>query len=101
MKEKRMIITINEELCTGCGRCVNSCPTSALELVDEKVILKDEKLCDGFGSCIAVCPANALSIEIREADPFDWDILTKIDFEDFLDKLTLHYKPVPLKGTDK
>lgn len=97
MKEKRMIIAIDEELCTGCGRCINSCPTSALEMKDEKAHLRDERLCDGFGSCIAVCPFNALYIEEREAEPFDWSVLSEIDFEKFIDKLTLHYKPVPLK----
>ena len=95
-KIERMIIAVDEDLCIGCGRCVNSCPTNALELVYEKVKLKDEKLCDGFGSCIAVCPTNALYIEIREAHPFDWGILTKIKFEDFIEKLSRHYNPEPI-----
>ncbi|MBO8181601.1 MAG: 4Fe-4S binding protein [Archaeoglobus sp.] len=97
---KRMIIAINEDLCVGCGRCVNSCPTNALELRNEKAALKDERICDGFGSCIAVCPENALYIEEREAEPFDWDILAKIDFEDFIEKLSLHYKPQSIKEED-
>jgi ferredoxin len=92
-KVERMIIAIDEDLCIGCGRCVNSCPTNALELRDDKASLKDEKLCDGFGSCIAVCSENALYIEVREAEPFNWDVLSQIDFEDFLEKLSLHYKP--------
>ncbi len=90
---RRMIIAIDEDLCTGCGRCVNSCPTSALEIKDGKARLRDENLCDGFGSCIAVCPSNAIYIEIREAKPFDWKVLEQIDFETFLDKLSKHYKP--------
>jgi ferredoxin len=94
---KRMIIAVDEDLCTGCGRCINSCPTNALELRDGKVALKDERLCDGFGSCIAVCPQNALYIEEREAEPFDWEILNEIPFEDFIEKLTLHYRPQPIR----
>ncbi len=92
-----MIIAIDENACTGCGRCVNSCPTSALEVVDGKAKLKNERLCDGFGSCIAVCPTNALYIEVREAEPFDWEILNEISFEDFLEKLSKHFKPEPLE----
>jgi ferredoxin len=92
-KIKRMIIAIDQEACIGCGRCVNSCPTSALELKDGKVRLKDERLCDGFGSCIAVCPSNALYIEVREAEPFDWNVLREISFDDFLEKLEKHYRP--------
>ncbi|ADC64248.1 4Fe-4S ferredoxin iron-sulfur binding domain protein [Ferroglobus placidus DSM 10642] len=93
---KRLIIAINEETCIGCGRCVESCPTKALELKDGKAKLKDESLCDGFGSCIAVCPTHSLYLEEREAKPFDWSILQKIDFEEFLDKLVKHYKPKEL-----
>jgi ferredoxin len=92
-KTERMIISIDPDLCIGCGRCINSCPTGALEMEDDKAKLKDEKLCDGFGSCIAVCPSNALYIEVREAEQFDWNILNKLDFEVFLDKLYRHYKP--------
>ncbi len=94
---KRMIIAINEETCIGCGRCVESCPTGALELKDGKARLKSERLCDGFGSCIAVCPTHSLFIEEREAEPFDWSVLQKIDFETFLEKLSKHYKPEEVK----
>lgn len=93
MKEKRMIIAIDENLCIGCGRCVEACPTSALELKDDKARLRDERLCDGFGSCIAVCPSSALHIEVRESEPFDWSILSRISFEDFIEKLAKHYRP--------
>jgi len=94
---KRMIIAINTETCIGCGRCVESCPTNALEMIDGKAVLIDERACDGFGSCIAVCPSHSLYIEEREAEPFDWSILEKIDFDVFIDKLYKHYKPAELE----
>ncbi len=96
----RMIIAVDIDACIGCGRCVNSCPTGALELKDDNAWLKDEKLCDGFGSCIAVCPENALYIDIRAAEPFDWSIMKKISFEDFVEKLQKHYQPEAIRETD-
>lgn len=45
--------------CTGCGACVEVCPTSALTLVEGKAHL-DETLCRGCEACVAACPAGAL-----------------------------------------
>ena len=45
--------------CTGCGACIELCPTGALTLVDGKAYL-DEALCKGCEACIKACPAGAL-----------------------------------------
>lgn len=68
---KRKIITINEELCDGCGNCVSACSEGALQIVDGKAKLVKENFCDGFGDCIGECPTGALKIEEREAEAFD------------------------------
>lgn len=63
----RKIIKIDEELCNGCGLCVNACHESAIGLVDGKAKLLRDDYCDGLGNCLPVCPTNAISFEEREA----------------------------------
>ncbi|MGB4660489.1 MAG: 4Fe-4S binding protein [Mobilitalea sp.] len=62
----RKIITINEELCNGCGICVNACHESAIGLVNGKAKLLRDDYCDGLGACLPGCPMNAISFEERD-----------------------------------
>ncbi len=68
---KRNIITINEDLCNGCGACVSGCHEGALKMIDGKARIISELYCDGLGACIGECPVDAITIEEREAEPYD------------------------------
>lgn len=68
---KRQIITIDEDLCNGCGKCIPGCPEGALRIVEGKARLVGDRLCDGLGACIGECPMGAIHIEEREAELYD------------------------------
>jgi ferredoxin len=64
---KRKIIKIDENLCNGCGLCVDACHESAIQLVDGKAKLMRDDYCDGLGNCLPACPTGAITFEEREA----------------------------------
>jgi ferredoxin len=46
---KRLMIHIDEGLCTGCGNCVPGCAEGALQIIDGKAKVVSESFCDGLG----------------------------------------------------
>ena len=67
----RDIISIDEELCDGCGECVPSCVEGALRIVNGKARVVSDVLCDGMGACVGECPTGALTVIARDAPEFD------------------------------
>ncbi len=58
-----MSITIDSELCSGCGACQASCPYGGIEIVDDKACITDD--CNLCGACVESCTTNAI-ILIKE-----------------------------------
>jgi electron transfer flavoprotein alpha subunit len=59
-----MSITIDSELCTGCGNCVANCPYGGIEVIDDKACINDD--CNLCGACVEACPVDAIILEREE-----------------------------------
>ncbi len=70
-KVLRRIVEIDEDLCDGCGICVEACKEGAIQIVNGKAKLVEEKLCDGLGVCIGHCPKGAIRFVEKEAEEFE------------------------------
>jgi len=55
---------VNPKNCTGCGVCLECCPSQAIALENDKAIIEGKK-CIGCGECLVVCKVGAVR--------FRWD----------------------------
>ena len=67
----RKIVHIDEEKCTGCGKCIIDCHEMALQIVDGKAKIVKDIYCDGLGDCLKSCPEDAITIIEREAEDYN------------------------------
>jgi ferredoxin len=56
-----MAVTIDEEKCTACGTCVDSCPVAALSINGKAKVNADE--CIDCGTCVDECPEGAITLD--------------------------------------
>jgi ferredoxin len=72
--QKPRYVTFDATLCvhsrsqvTGCTRCLELCPTSAITPDGDHVII-DPNVCAGCGQCAAACPTGAASYALPSED---------------------------------
>jgi NAD-dependent dihydropyrimidine dehydrogenase PreA subunit len=56
------LASIDEDLCIGCGTCVDMCYNKAIQLNDDNKAERIEEFCVGCGVCAYHCPENAISL---------------------------------------
>ncbi len=63
-------VTINKDICKGCGLCVNACPKKILELAGElnakgyhPVMVTEPEKCIGCAACAVMCPDCVLEVD--------------------------------------
>lgn len=64
------VVSMDPELCIGCGACLAYCRFGAVAMVsssDEARPRFDPLACEGCGVCVDACPVGALSLKVRRA----------------------------------
>ncbi len=56
-----MPVTVDKDMCIGCGACVGVCPMEALSLDDEGKSECDADKCIDCATCVSTCPVSAIS----------------------------------------
>lgn len=55
-----MAAKVDQDKCSGCGKCAEICPVQAINIENEKAIISDD--CIECGACLNACSKDALSI---------------------------------------
>lgn len=56
-----MAAVIDQNTCTGCGACVDTCPVEAISMENDKAVV-DAGTCVDCGACVDECPVEAISM---------------------------------------
>lgn len=54
--------TVDNDICTGCGACVEICPAEAIQC-EEGVAVIDDEQCIYCGVCERECPSGAVLVD--------------------------------------
>ena len=73
IKHMNIEYTVNNDLCTGCGICINACPKNCIKTVidhDEFRPSIDSAKCVSCGKCLKSCPGIGINLKKFSKDLF-------------------------------
>ena len=64
-------VTVNEDVCKGCGLCIDACPKKIMEIDTQRLNKKGyhpahckaADICIGCAFCAIMCPDVAITVE--------------------------------------
>lgn len=73
-----LVASLDPALCSGCGRCVHTCPFDAIDMVQNQAQVT-AAACMGCGVCVDQCPNQALSLHRcpERSEPLEIDDLAQ------------------------
>jgi NAD-dependent dihydropyrimidine dehydrogenase PreA subunit len=60
------MIQVDQELCAGCGVCMQACSVDAIRLINDHAVI-DHALCTYCHACVDACPNGAITIIVEPA----------------------------------
>ena len=60
---KENSLRLNQDLCNGCGMCMQVCPHAVFALENKRAFIQYPENCMECGACQKNCPVNAISVE--------------------------------------
>jgi len=71
--KEKAFVRIDEELCEGCGNCVEVCKDFTLYMAGKKAKVSEASFfgCIACGHCMAICNTGAVQVNGRELSPGD------------------------------
>ncbi len=94
---------VNQEICVGCGVCIDECPSDAITMDSNDCAVIDNAKCIRCGRCHDVCPQDAVRhdserIPQEVADNLRWVRGLLENFQQpeeqraFIGRMTRHFK---------